>query len=417
MAPSQAATNTKSLVSAAPRRPRPQQRRRRYSDLNPIYCPHDDNEVQPQGDMRSLSDDLIRYSQLLLQQKQQLDQKKTSFNAIREELIEQKQNQGAFVQAEKMIRSQIAILESFMKVPPVNANGTGSCAASAANVSCSTRQEEHEHMRENLSKLKAHLEIILSKESSLNMYIKMRKEEEQLLERQINATKPEIQELLMRKDKLCQRLKSFGLTEDDLNTILDVGYDDWKDHYEKVSNLPHRNESSWLLKDCKRSDAEELLKGAPTGTFLIRARDVGHYALSIVCHQAQAGLPDIHHCIIFEQDTGFGFAAPYNIYPTLNSLVEHYACNSLEEHNDVLTTVLRLPVYYWIQNKQLVLEQELPPPPTANIPIPASSRAREREDVATSSSSSLLSSSETKTPPTSISPSNFGGSGGGGGGQ
>lgn len=209
-----------------------------------------------------------------------------------------------------------------------------------------------------------------------------------------------------------------------------MGFDEWQKHYEKASNLPHRNESLWFLKDAKRRDAEELLKGAPTGTFLIRVRDAGHYALSIVC---KAG---IHHCIIYETPTGFGFAAPYNIYSSLKKLVEHYACNSLEEHNDTLTTVLRIPVLYWVQNKQHVLAQlqeeleceleherlqtgvsvQMPPsliPATTaqgtagvSAPIPTT-RSRDHSGHDTVDASASLGSSETETPPASISPSNF----------
>lgn len=221
--------------------------------------------------------------------------------------------------------------------------------------------------------------------------------------------------------QFCRRLKGFGLTDDDLNVILEKGFDELQQNYEKASNLPHRNESLWLIKDAKRHDAEELLTGAPTGTFLIRARDAGHYALSIVCKS------DIHHCIIYETESGLGFAAPYNIYPTLKKLVEHYASNSLEEHNDKLTTVLRIPVLYWIQNKQHLMEQLqeelelekeqerlaqeaalMPPPlpPTAaasSAPIPTT---RSREHHGHDSVDAAFS-IETDTPPASISPSNF----------
>ncbi|XP_034472398.1 phosphatidylinositol 3-kinase regulatory subunit gamma isoform X2 [Drosophila innubila] len=217
-----------------------------------------------------------------------------------------------------------------------------------------------------------------------------------------------------------KRLKGFGLTEGDLQEILEMGFDKWKQYYDKASNQPHRNESLWFLKDVKRRNAEDLLKGAPTGTFLIRARDAGHYALSIVC---KAG---IHHCIIYETETGFGFAAPYNIYSSLNKLVEHYACNSLEEHNDTLTTVLRIPVLYWLEDKQNVLallqeeleseeqerlaqEAELMTAMTAmtassSAPIPTT---RSRDHSGHDTVDASLGSSETETPPASISPSNF----------
>lgn len=52
----------------------------------------------------------------------------------------------------------------------------------------------------------------------------------------------------------------------------------------------------------------------------------------------------MNHCIIYETPRGYGFAEPYNIYESLKSLVLHYSQNSLEEHNDVLTTTLAHPV-------------------------------------------------------------------------
>ncbi|XP_062120739.1 phosphatidylinositol 3-kinase regulatory subunit gamma [Drosophila sulfurigaster albostrigata] len=415
---------------------------------NPIYCPYDDDEAQPQGDIRLLSDEFIRCSQLLLQREQALDQKKTAFNEIREELVEKKLHQSVFCNAEKMFRSQIALIESFM-IKPVNIGGgttttgsttggtTGSIVGGGVNNvgGCNNAkwQEEHEHMQDNLAKLKCHLEGMHNKMDTLNLYIKTRKEEEQLLERQINASKPELQELQLRKDKHIERLKGFGLTEDDLNVILEMGFDQWKQYFEKASNQPHRNEALWFLKDAKRRDAEELLKDAPTGTFLIRARDAGHYALSIVC---KAG---IHHCIIYETETGFGFAAPYNIYSSLKKLVEHYASNSLEEHNDTLTTVLRTPVLYWVQNKQHILTQmqeeleleqeqerlaaqestELMPPPAvtslqaaamampSSAPIPMTRVRDHHHHSGHDTVDASLGSSETETPPASTSPSNF----------
>ncbi|XP_064540941.1 phosphatidylinositol 3-kinase regulatory subunit gamma [Drosophila montana] len=383
----------------------------------PMVCPFYD-EAQPQGDLRVLSEQFIRCSQLLLQQEQALDQKKTAFNAIREELAERKLQQRVFGNAENMFFRQIALIESYMIKPPVNASSGSSPAAGTGGVGTCSRQDVQQHMHENLMHMKEHLKVMHAKMERLNQDIKARKEEEQLLERQINASKPELQELQLRKDKHIERLKGFGLTEDDLNVLLEMGFDELQQNYEKASNQPHRNESLWLIKDAKRHDAEELLKGAPTGTFLIRARDVGHYALSIVC---KAG---IHHCIIYETESGLGFAAPYNIYPSLKKLVEHYATNSLEEHNDTLTTVLRIPVLYWTQNKQHILEQlqeeleleqeqerlaqqqttTLMPPPASSAPIPTT-RSREHSGHDAAVDASL--SSETETPPASISPSNF----------
>lgn len=148
-----------------------------------------------------------------------------------------------------------------------------------------------------------------------------------------------------------RRLKDFGIKDEDIKQLVEMGFEAWQQCYESISNQPHNDESMWFLKDCSRHNAEELLRGSPTGTFLIRARSAGHYALSIVCKDL------INHCIIYKTESGYGFAAPYNIYHTLKKLVEHYASNSLEEHNDTLTTTLRIPVVYWHQNKDLILQQ------------------------------------------------------------
>lgn len=99
------------------------------------------------------------------------------------------------------------------------------------------------------------------------------------------------------------------------------------------------------MENCNREEAEHLLAGTPTGTFLIRARSVGHsasiastYALSI----SDGGVT--YHCIIYGAESGYGFAAPFNVHQSLKALVMHYQKNSLEEHNDQLKTTLVCPV-------------------------------------------------------------------------
>lgn len=53
----------------------------------------------------------------------------------------------------------------------------------------------------------------------------------------------------------------------------------------------------------------------------------------------------VNHCIIYHTERGYGFAEPYNIHESLDSLVLHYAQNSLEEHNESLTTTLAYPAF------------------------------------------------------------------------
>lgn len=107
-----------------------------------------------------------------------------------------------------------------------------------------------------------------------------------------------------------------------------------------VETLPHNDEKTWLLLDCSRAEAENLLAGKPDGTFFIRrARAKPNHALSIACGGTTK------HCIIASGNRGMGFAEPYNIYPTLKHLVLHYATNSLEIHNDNLKTTLAYPLF------------------------------------------------------------------------
>lgn len=53
----------------------------------------------------------------------------------------------------------------------------------------------------------------------------------------------------------------------------------------------------------------------------------------------------VQHCIIYATERGYGFAEPYNIHESLKHLVLHYAQNSLEEHNECLTTTLAYPAF------------------------------------------------------------------------
>lgn len=116
---------------------------------------------------------------------------------------------------------------------------------------------------------------------------------------------------------------------------MEEGFDAW---LLADNDSAHRDDSTWFLVSCSRQEAERMLAGKPTGTFLIRPSSSGDYALSIACNGTT------NHCIIYETPHGYGFAIPYNVYDTLHNLVLHYAHSSLEEHNDLLITTLKHPV-------------------------------------------------------------------------
>lgn len=133
-------------------------------------------------------------------------------------------------------------------------------------------------------------------------------------------------------------MQSNGIKDCQLKQLMDEGIAVWTNKKKPVNFIDY-DESKWLINNCSRDDAEKLLAGLPSGTFLVRPRIAGHYALSIICNNM------INHCILYNTERGYGFAEPYNIYATLKALIFHYSTNSLEEHNDSLKTYLKYPVY------------------------------------------------------------------------
>lgn len=140
-----------------------------------------------------------------------------------------------------------------------------------------------------------------------------------LLDRERNSIKPSLQ-FLGRQHSILQKII--------------------EQHSDEVDLQPHKIETTWLINECKRNEAEQLLRNKKDGTFLIRqSRQTGQYALSIVSDG------NIYHCLILQTERGYGFSEPYDIYPDLKSLVLHYSKTSLEEHNDNLHTTLRYPIF------------------------------------------------------------------------
>ncbi|XP_046405427.1 phosphatidylinositol 3-kinase regulatory subunit alpha-like [Ischnura elegans] len=198
---------------------------------------------------------------------------------------------------------------------------------------------ELQSVEENLEILRHRLTSLKASREQLDDNLKQQVVYSRTLEREMNALKPDILELFKQKEKYINLLKARGIKPQSLNPL------HWSSHdLEReldLEKLPHNDSSTWMIGDCSREEAERLLEGHPDGTFLIRPSQsrMGQFALSIMCN----GTPN--HCIIYETDRGYGFAEPYNNYPSLKALVIHYAQNSLEEHNDLLCTSLTFPVF------------------------------------------------------------------------
>lgn len=172
-------------------------------------------------------------------------------------------------------------------------------------------------MQDQQDKLKAKLTSFSKSVSNMESDVKMMIIYNRLLDRERNSIKPTLQ-YLRRQRVILQRIVDRNSSE--------------------INLQPHKIESTWFIRDCKREDAEQLLRGKCDGTFLIRnSKQKDQYALSIVSDGK------VFHCLIIKTERGFGFSEPYDVYPTLQSLVLHYSQTSLEEHNDNLTTTLKYP--------------------------------------------------------------------------
>ncbi|XP_055921983.1 phosphatidylinositol 3-kinase regulatory subunit alpha isoform X2 [Eupeodes corollae] len=282
-------------------------------------------------DLRVVTEHFLQLHHTLNALKQNLQTKKETFERAESELSEKKSALEVFGIARQMLLMQMKVMLSSIK---------------------NARPQDQERLKENKITLQNHVKFLNDEMAKLNKYIEEKKEEYKHVEREINAAKPEIQSMSFEKDKMQDRLINLGIKEEEIKQLIDMGYDDWKEKYESESKLPHNDESLWFLDDCTRRRAQVLLADAPTGTFLIRPRKAvdsnnGNYALSIACKKS------VQHCIIYETENGFGLALPYNIYASLKKLVLHYATNSLEEHNDTLTTTLKFPVLYWYHQQHL----------------------------------------------------------------
>ncbi|XP_065657081.1 phosphatidylinositol 3-kinase regulatory subunit alpha isoform X2 [Hydra vulgaris] len=105
------------------------------------------------------------------------------------------------------------------------------------------------------------------------------------------------------------------------------------------------DESLWLFGDLEREQIVEMLENKPNGTFLVRKSKQYTYCISLVHDKGNP--PKIKHIPILRGPNGYGFAEPHNIYPTLQSLINHYHSQSLRMHNSSLDTTLKTPYRFF----------------------------------------------------------------------
>ncbi|XP_066258840.1 phosphatidylinositol 3-kinase regulatory subunit gamma isoform X3 [Euwallacea similis] len=184
----------------------------------------------------------------------------------------------------------------------------------------------------NAKLLKERLNLMKASCEQLEKNLQTREAHGRTRERELTSLKPELLGLGRERDKYIRWLQQRGLQQSKINKII-------KNEIDDIDSIVHNDQSTWLMPDLSQEDSARLLDSKPSGTFLIRkSKNNNNYVLVIVCNKT------LFKCIIYETNEGFGFAEPYNIYPTLKDLVLHYATNSLEIHNEVLKTVLKHPL-------------------------------------------------------------------------
>lgn len=275
-----------------------------------------------QEDEISNTSDASRVIQRYLELEQECDMKTKQYDDFSED----------FVLVSKEIQSKKTALESFSE--------TVSMFEEQIRLQESFQKEAQPHevksLTENAEILQQRLKLLKEKRGELEDELKKRVAYNKSLEREMHALKPEVFSLLELKDKHSVWLDSHGVNAQQIGDVL-------SGNQLELANLPHHDQNTWFV-TCSRKEAEHLLANRVPGTFLVRPSHTGQHALSISCITPTGGSVT-NHCIIYKTPRGYGFAEPYNIHKSLKALVLHYAQNSLEEHNDALTTCLAWPVF------------------------------------------------------------------------
>ncbi|KAI1292050.1 Phosphatidylinositol 3-kinase regulatory subunit alpha [Halotydeus destructor] len=215
---------------------------------------------------------------------------------------------------------------------------------------------ERETMRNHGQRLKEKLKSMVQDKDSVERDLKQANAALKQVDRERNSLKPKLKELQRKREEYRELLISKGVSEDEVNAILNpssVMKNGEQDHayvqpgestYVPVAqSMPSRqlafDRGTWYVGESPRPEAETLLKNRLDGTFLVRfSHNTNEHALSIVANGK------VQHCRIRNVEGKFGFAEPYIIHESLEGLVQHYSQTSLEEHNDELRTTLAFPV-------------------------------------------------------------------------
>ncbi|CAN7937568.1 unnamed protein product, partial [Ixodes hexagonus] len=290
--------------------------------LYPVSKFHDED---PDSDAEKVSQRLMEVNREYLSKSKQFDQFHDQFNRLSQELQIKNQALQSFAEAEAMFLEQAKVLQQFQKDAP---------------------DHELKGLEENAALLDKRLRVLRESKGRLADDVRGLQAFYKQLEREINGLKLEVAQAAKQREKCQAWLQNQGVKKDRINKLLQDSSGETKETVSRNSRdesgeaLGLYSDSTWFVQDCDRKEALRLLEGRRDGTFLVRpSKTAGQYALSIVAEGK------VNHCLIFKTERGYGFAEPYNIHPTLRSLVHHYAHTSLEEHNPLLKTTMAHPVF------------------------------------------------------------------------
>ncbi|XP_008330428.1 phosphatidylinositol 3-kinase regulatory subunit gamma-like [Cynoglossus semilaevis] len=192
----------------------------------------------------------------------------------------------------------------------------------------------------NTDKLQSRVEEVHNSKSKLEDELKKEVLDHMDVDRKTDGLKKEPAELRTLRDQYLLWLTQHGSKPGQMTDWSGVKNEDEEDDLYTLVDDAKQEACTWYVGDMGRKEAEELLRGKRDGTFLIRdsQSQKGCFACSVVLNG------DVKHCVIYRTSNGFGFAEPYNLYPTLKDLVLHYRDTSLVQHNQQLNVTLAWPV-------------------------------------------------------------------------
>ncbi|XP_075527376.1 phosphatidylinositol 3-kinase regulatory subunit alpha isoform X1 [Dermacentor variabilis] len=292
--------------------------------LYPVSKYHQpDDEDQREWNVERVGQRLMETNREFLSRSRQFDQFHDQFNRLSQELQLKGQALQSFDEAAAMFEEQADLLQHFGR-------------------DCCSGEQERRAVEENGALLQRRLALLREAQGRLADEVRASQAYYKQLEREINGLKLEVAQAAKQREKCQAWLQARGVPKDRINKLLQdsSGQQETSRRGASGSLEEASSDSSWFVADCDRSQAMRLLEGRCDGTFLVRpSKNPGQFALSIVAEGK------VNHCLILRTERGYGFAEPLTTHPTLRSLVQHYAHNSLEEHNPLLKTTMAYPVF------------------------------------------------------------------------